>query len=205
MVGPQVASINVVHISQAAVRVVHPGDARRRPVKNAFSIPFRSPATPAIFPEMSKPPKKTGKPVRQDGAQPSAKAQRPAVRPLGPALADLLNPALNKGEAGIGSGTGLQPPPNNSRARRSDYASEHTARASTAGKDAPFFGEKPQANYGTAATVPTLDPELARQLGLDVGDDDDTLRPPRTKMEGLGVAATAQSLENLLRDGISRR
>ena len=35
------------------------------------------------------------------------------------------------------------------------------------------FEEAPQANYGTAATIPTLDPELARQLGLPTAEDDD--------------------------------
>ena len=42
---------------------------------------------------------KTVKPTR-------AKASRPDVQPIGPALAELLNPALNAGTAGIGSGTG---------------------------------------------------------------------------------------------------
>src|SRR5690242_15367911 len=45
---------------------------------------------------------------------PKSKAHRPDVQPIGPALADLLNPAINRGDAGMGSGTGLQPPPDNS-------------------------------------------------------------------------------------------
>ncbi len=63
--------------------------------------------------------------------------------------------------------------------------------------------EAPQANYGTAATIPTLDPELARQLGLPTAEDDDEAlaRPPRSKMEAFGVKATADALENLIREG----
>ncbi|TAK47066.1 MAG: excinuclease ABC subunit UvrB [Xanthobacteraceae bacterium] len=153
---------------------------------------------------MPKPPK-SPRPRRGGAKSTAAKAHRPDTRPLGPALAELLNPAIAKGEAGIGSGTGLQPPPDNSHDRRTGYAREHTARASVAGKEAPVFGEAPQgayrANYGTSATVPTLDPELARQLGLDTEDDDALARPPRNRMEALGVAATAEALDNLLRDG----
>ncbi len=196
---------------------------------------------------------------KQPGRPPKSKAHRPDVKPIGPALADLLNPAINRGESGIGSSTGLQPPPDNSWDRRSGgEAAAHRARKSTRSKseataqrdaraerDAaasppPFggegsgvggaaratfesypppqpsptrgegedgqggesgFEEAPQANYGTAATIPTLDPELAKQLGYDIDDDDDALRPARNKMESLGVKATAESLEALLRDG----
>ena len=55
---------------------------------------------------MAKPPGKPKKP--KDAAKPTrAKAARP-VEPATPdALADLLNPAINKGTAGLGSGTGL--------------------------------------------------------------------------------------------------
>src|SRR4051794_25644166 len=149
-------------------------------------------------------PKKPGKP-------PKSKAHRPDVQPIGPALAELLNPAINRGDAGMGSGTGLQPPPDNSWDRRAGgEAAAHRARASTRGtsedvakRDAQGFDEAPQANYGTSATIPTLDPELARQLGLPTAEDDDeTLaRPPRSKMEAFGVKATADALENLIRDG----
>src|SRR5207248_702865 len=43
----------------------------------------------------------------------------------------------------------------------------------------------------------------ARQLGLPTAEDDDEAlaRPPRNKMEALGVKATADALENLIRDG----
>src|SRR5215213_4562047 len=165
---------------------------------------------------------------------PSSKASRPDVQPIGPSLAELLNPAINRGDAGMGSSTGLQPPPDNSWDRRAGgEAAAHRARASTKGTSEdvakrdtanaqpaaplPLAGEgqggglsarheldeAPQANYGTSATIPTLDPELARQLGLPTAEDDDEAlaRPPRSKMEAFGVKATADALENLIRDG----
>src|SRR5229473_5198073 len=223
---------------------------------------------------MAKNPDHPKKPVKT----PKSKAHRPDVQPIGPALAELLNPAINRGDAGLGSGTGLQPPPDNSWDRRAGgEAAAHRARASTRGsgddvakKDAaakrdvaaphndgsssppparearggegsgvgggsasaadnesaalpptpdpspPLRGgrgedglnESPQrefapANYGTSATIPTLDPELAKQLGFTTEEEDAAAmaRPPRNKMEALGVAATADALENLIREG----
>src|SRR5262249_2704030 len=166
-------------------------------------------------------PKKPGKSQR-------TKAGRPDVLPIGPALAELLNPAINRGDAGMGSGTGLQPPPDNSWDRRAGgEAAAHRARASTpkdfpqssadpypmplrqnpqpprARKKPAGLEEAPRANDGPAAPIPTLDRELARQLGLPTAEDDDEAlaRPPRNKMEALGVKATADALENLIRDG----
>src|SRR3954447_12958846 len=159
--------------------------------------------------------KSPDRPKRPRAKTPKAKpgAGRPDVQPIGPALAELLNPAIAKGEAGIGSGTGLQPPPDNSKDRRAGgEAAMHRARKSTP-KNFPDdaargLGEAPQsefapANYGTSATIPTLDPELARQLGLTTEEEDAAAlaRPPRNKMEALGVAATADALEQLIRDG----
>ena len=65
------------------------------------------------------------------------------------------------------------------------------------------FDEAPQAIYGTSATIPTLDPELAKQLGFTTEEEDAEAlaRPPRNKMESLGVAATADALDALIRDG----
>jgi excinuclease ABC subunit B len=251
---------------------------------------------------MAKPPDST----KKSGKTPKSKAHRPDVQPIGPALAELLNPAINRGDAGMGSGTGLQPPPDNSWDRRSGgEAAAHRARASTKGtsddvakRDASVggstrgspppnpppqagegfkrpapgtkgknysaesqpssplplagegqgggatsappvayppprpqeraslvsdpargegeekqegekgFNEAPQrefapANYGTAATIPTLDPELAKQFGFTTEEEDAAAmaRPPRNKMEALGVAATADALENLIREG----
>ena len=77
-------------------------------------------------------PKKPGKTPKSKA--PSSKAARPDVQPIGPALAELLNPAINRGESGIGSSTGLQPPPDNSWDRRAGgEAAAHRARASTKG------------------------------------------------------------------------
>src|SRR6195256_4021542 len=158
---------------------------------------------------------------KKPGKSPKSKAHRPDVQPIGPALAELLNPAINRGDAGLGSGTGLQPPPDNSWDRRAGgEAAGHRARASTRGTSddvakrgasltappaaqAAGVHQAPQANYGTAATIPTLDPELARQLGFTTEEEDAAAlaRPPRNKMEALGVAATADALDNLIREG----
>jgi len=150
---------------------------------------------------------------RKPGKSPKSKAHRPDVQPIGPALAELLNPAINRGESGVGSSTGLKPPPDNSWDRRAGgEAAAHRARASTRNKhddvarrDAAREGleEAPQAQYGTSALVPTLDPELARQLGLPTEEDDAEAlaRPPRSKTEALGVKATADALETLIREG----
>src|SRR6478672_9025988 len=72
---------------------------------------------------------------KKPGRTPKSKAHRPDVQPIGPALAELLNPAINRGESGIGSSTGLQPPPDNSWDRRAGgEAAAHRARASTRGR-----------------------------------------------------------------------
>src|SRR6202000_3176791 len=156
---------------------------------------------------------------KRPGKTPKSKAHRPDVQPIGPALAELLNPAINRGDAGTGSGTRLlrarahraRAPP---RDRGEDVAMRDPGPAMPlrpnpqppgARKSSELAGldEAPQANYGTSATIPTLDPELARQLGLPTAEDDEEAlaRPPRNKMEALGVKATAEALENLIRDG----
>src|SRR5580698_5452820 len=77
-------------------------------------------------------PKKPGDKSPKSKA-PNSKASRPDVQPIGPALAELLNPAINRGESGLGSTTGLQPPPDNSWDRRAGgEAAAHRARKSTA-------------------------------------------------------------------------
>ncbi|MGC2809776.1 MAG: hypothetical protein WA303_05300, partial [Bradyrhizobium sp.] len=76
------------------------------------------------------PPRKPGKTTKSRPSR--SNASRPEVQPIGPALAELLNPAINRGESGIGSSTGLQPPPDNSWDRRAGgEAAAHRARAST--------------------------------------------------------------------------
>src|SRR6202034_3151629 len=108
----------------------------------------KSPTSP------KKPGDKTPKSKAPDSKVPNSKASRPDVQPIGPALAELLNPAINRGEAGVGSTTGarstnespplptpppqgareksagLQPPPDNSWDRRAGgEAAAHRARA----------------------------------------------------------------------------
>ena len=68
----------------------------------------------------------------KDPARPTrAKAAREPLAPIAPALEKLLNPGIAKGTAGVGSGTGLKPPPDNSWDRRADFSAAHTARKST--------------------------------------------------------------------------
>src|SRR5271166_1074726 len=127
----------------------------------AFAL-FCQPDSSHIRP-MAKNPDHPKKPAKT----PKSKAHRPEVQPIGPALAELLNPAINRGESGLGSSTGLQPPPDNSWDRRAGgEAAAHRARSSTKGFDEGPQREFAPANYNTSATIPTLDPELARQLGL---------------------------------------
>jgi excinuclease ABC subunit B len=144
---------------------------------------------------MPSPPDKPKKP--RDPARPTrAKAAREQLPPIAPALAELLNPGIHKGSAGPGSQTGLQPPPDNSFDRRADFAAAHKARASTP----QGFREAPQAGYAARGAEPLgLDPELARAAGFERTEDATELVPgPRGSF---GVAATAQALEALLREG----
>src|SRR5262244_2659804 len=107
-----------------------------------------------------KPKKDPAKHSKGDPARPTrAKAHRPDIPPIDPALAEILNPAINTGGAGIGSGTGLKPPPDNSFDRRADFSAAHRARKSTKG-----FEEASQAGYVGKAPSPlgTLNPELAK-------------------------------------------
>ncbi len=137
----------------------------------------------ARHPGNPKKPKDPAKPTR-------AKASRPDASPLDPSLADLLNPAIGQGRAGVGSQTGidpksanpspqgggeqiksgLKPPPDNSWDRRTDFANAHRARASVA----RGFGEAPQQGYvgKTPVSPGELDPDLARALGIDEQDGD---------------------------------
>src|ERR1700688_568081 len=84
---------------------------------------------------MAKNPDNPKKPAKAPKSRaPNSKASRPDVQPIGPALAELLNPAITRGDAGLGSGTGLKPPPDNSWDRRAGgEAAAHRARASTKG------------------------------------------------------------------------
>jgi len=143
---------------------------------------------------------------KKDPAKPTrAKASRPDRAPTEPSLEHLLNPAIARGEAGVGSQTGLKPPPDNSFDRRADFAAAHTARKSTAGSiGASGFKEAPQSGYVTktpvappAAEPPAINAKLAGALGYRLpGDDDD-----EDFVAPSGVTATAQALDQLLREG----
>src|ERR1700716_713167 len=108
------------------------GSSRRRTKREATPASLAllcQPDSPHIRP-MPKNPDNPKKPIKT----PKSKAHRPEVQPIGPALAELLNPAINRGDAGLASGTGLQPPPDNSWDRRAGgEAAAHRARASTRG------------------------------------------------------------------------
>jgi excinuclease ABC subunit B len=128
----------------------------------------------------------------KDPARPTrAKAARPELPPLAPALADLLNPGIGRGDAGVGSQTGIKPPADNSRDRRADFSAAHTARKSTQ----QGFSEAPQRGYvsksplrpfppGGRVGPGELDPDLARALGIT--EEDET--PPSSQSEE-GTAA----------------
>src|SRR5882724_9544350 len=140
-----------------------------------------SPGLAAHICDMAKTPKRDpAKHSKKDPAKPTrAKAARPDLPSIEPALAKLLNPAIERGEAGLGSQTGLKPPPDNSFDRRADFSAAHRARKSTQ----EGFGEAPQGNYergyvgktpsgekapsGDKAPPGELDPDLARIWGID--------------------------------------
>jgi excinuclease ABC subunit B len=179
----------------------------------------------AKFPREPRDPAKHSK---KDPARPTrSKAHRPDSAPTGPALERLLNPGIAKGTAGMGSGTGLKPPPDNSFERRADRRGEHTARKSVVAG----FDEAPQRGYVGSGPLPLgIDAELAKALGYDksdpskplVGQDlpaeapferdeiSDISEPRREKRQmhrpspqpvTLGVTASMQALDKLLREG----
>jgi excinuclease ABC subunit B len=171
---------------------------------------------------------------KKDPAKPTrAKASRPDSAVLDPSLAELLNPAIGQGRAGLGAQTGspspqdaepskLAPPPDNSWDRRSDFSNAHRARKSTQ----QGFNERPQSGY-TAKGPTDIDPELADALGYGgsdpskplIGNSPDSAPDERDEMTEiferqrekrhrptpqpltLGVTASMQALEQLLREG----
>jgi excinuclease ABC subunit B len=135
--------------------------------------------------------RKRAKPAKKDPARPTrAKANRPDFTPTAPELEALLNPGIRKGTAGLGSGTGLQPPPDNSHERRADFAAAHTARKSTA----PGFQETPQSGYVAKAPITPL--ALPPPESEEDEDDAVSIRGGMT-----GASETARALERLLREG----
>src|SRR3954471_19449792 len=128
-------------------------------------------------PDRPRPPGKraTAKDAKKDPARPTrAKDSRPELPPMAPPLAELLNPGIAKGTAGPGSQTGLQPPPDNSFDRRADFSAAHRARASTH----PGFEEAPQKGYVGKSPLGPLDPDLAKQLGIDDETESESLASP---------------------------
>src|SRR5262249_19909709 len=132
--------------------------------ESEYTAALPSPRSRAHIRHMAKTPGKAGAPKKpgrdpakhskKDPAKPTrAKAARPELPPIAPALADLLNPAIGRGEAGPGSQTGLKPPPDNSWDRRQDFSAEHRARKSTQ----QSFNEAPQAQYSAKGTLTAKD------------------------------------------------
>jgi excinuclease ABC subunit B len=137
---------------------------------------------------MARPPHQPKKP--KDPARPTrSKASREPVKPMAPALEKLLNPGIEKGTAGVGAQTGLQPPADNSFDRRADFAKAHAARKSTP----KGFEETPQSGYAGKGTALDINKGMAEALGYK----DDEISGLRSS----GVTATAQALDNLLREG----
>src|SRR5215213_355822 len=102
--------------------------------------------------------------AKKPSKTPKSKAHRPDVQPIGPALAELLNPAINRGDAGMGSGTGLQPPPDNSKDRRSGgEAAVHRARASTRGTS-DDVAKKDAGSQSSPAEAPPPNPRERASL-----------------------------------------
>jgi excinuclease ABC subunit B len=163
-------------------------------------------------------PRNPAKHSKKDPARPTrSKAHRPDAPPTDPALERLLNPGIAKGTAGMGSGTGLRPPPDNSFERRADRRGEHTARKSIVKN----FDEAPQRGY-VARSPLDINSELRAALGFDsdpskslvsqptpdLDEISDISEPRREKRHRpslqpvtLGVGASMQALERLLREG----
>ncbi len=177
------------------------------------------------------PPKKP-----RDYARPTrAKAHRPESAPADPALDRLLNPGIERGTAGMGSGTGLQPPPDNSFERRSGIRSEHQGRKSTQAAREQGFAERPQSGYAARERELSPSVDINAELRKALGFDGDATRPltggdpaeeqaapnpfdeishiseprrekrvmhrPTPQPVTLGVTASMESLERLLREG----
>jgi len=154
------------------------------------------------------------------------------VQPIAPALAELLNPAINRGESASGSQTGLQPPPENrgsgapaasrsppcpclTRVRRvaEPTRCDRNMTRTQGARHSPLAAQPPAARRddlqgfdGSAAgqlrpsaVDPTMDPELAKQLGALMSMMTTRWRARRAiKWRPLASPATADALENLI-------
>src|SRR5467141_561209 len=121
--------------------------------------------------------------------------------PIGPALAELLNPAINRGDAGLGSGTGLRPPPDNSKDRRSGgEAAVHRARASTRGTSDDVAKREAGAAHRDAVTKRGSSDEVAKRDAVAKRDDASFSPPPAREArggEGSGVGGGSASSRSL--------
>jgi excinuclease ABC subunit B len=154
----------------------------------------------------AKPARDPAKHSQKDPARPTrAKASREDVKPLAPALEQLLNPGIGQGTAGVGAQTGLRPPADNSFDRRADFAAAHKARRS-----APkAFDEAPQKGYVARAPLGPLDPDVAKHWGIE--EEATPGRPAADKAEPRRVGrgelaipvtmASQDALDRLLREG----
>ncbi len=79
---------------------------------------------------------------KKDPAKPTrAKAARPDTPAIDPALADLLNPAIGQGRAGVGSQTGIERNPSPLVAQGREGGREAVQRSSTRAKNAASFAQ----------------------------------------------------------------
>ena len=82
---------------------------------------------------------------KKDPAKPTrAKASRPDSAPLDPALADLLNPAIGRGRAGVGSQTGIDRVPSPPVGEGREGGREATRSTSTHTRSTPTPDPSPQ-------------------------------------------------------------
>ncbi|GJD33759.1 excinuclease ABC subunit UvrB [Methylobacterium aerolatum] len=119
----------------------------------------------------------------------AAKADKPVLQPLDAHLAELLNPALNRGRPkspDVGGDRPGKPP-----------ASKASAKRKRTG-----FADSPQAGY-TVGEAAEIDPKLAQALGLAAPEDGPA---PAGLSDGEpvasdGASATVTALEKLLTEG----
>ena len=163
------------------------------------------------------PPKKPKDPARPT----RAKAARPDEPQTPDELAALLNPGIAPRHRGPGFRHRLQPPPETSWERRQDFSAAHRARKSAQGfEEAPQqgFEEAPQArlhrladhrprsrtgarNSASAAMRPPCARPARPAATRNIACRAPTCRRPGEGLSSMGVAATAESLEKLLREG----
>jgi len=101
---------------------------------------------------------------KKDPAKPTrAKAARPDTPHLDPALAELLNPAIGRGRAGVGSQTGIEP----SRSRADTIPSPLTGEGREGGREAKSQTTTPAQEHSSThvQNLPTPTPNPSPQGG----------------------------------------